>query len=139
MHADTATILKRHNLRKTNSRTDILSIFLRDDFALAHSDIEHHMQDNYDRVTIYRTLKTFVDSGLIHKVLDDEGSTKYALCKENCSIEEHDHEHVHFKCIKCGNTHCIEKLHVPPLTLPEGYQKIESSLLVQGVCPQCNN
>lgn len=131
--------LKTSNLRQTEAREAVLSVFLGGQYALAHSDIEHKLADKFDRVTIYRTLKTFVDKGLIHKVLDDVGGMKYAICKEECNTVEHhhNHDHVHFKCNSCGQTTCLEKVIIPKIDLPIGYQKQEMNLLVQGICATC--
>lgn len=132
--------LKTYKLRQTDCREEILEIFLSKNHALAHADIETQIVDKFDRVTIYRTLKTFVDKGLIHKVLDDEGGIKYALCKEKCQSHDHthNHDHIHFKCMNCGLTTCLEAVVIPTVILPEGYQKKEMNLLVQGICASCN-
>lgn len=76
--------LSDFDLRSTPCRLDVLSSFQAVDFALSQGDIEQKLSEQYDRVTIYRTLKTFLTSGLLHKVLDDNGGVKYALCKELC-------------------------------------------------------
>jgi Fur family transcriptional regulator, ferric uptake regulator len=133
------TLLDDHDLRKTNCREDVLGLFLEKNHALAHSDIEQTLSDQFDRVTIYRTLKSFTDKGLIHKVLDDEGVTKYALCKTHCSSHEHHDEHVHFKCIRCGLTNCLDDVTIPKLKLPSGYKALETNLLVQGICIACSS
>lgn len=130
-------ILKDFRLRHTASRAFILKLFLQHPYALSYSDIEREVLENYDRVTVYRTLKTFLDKGLVHKVLDDEGGLKYALCKEHCTTGEHHHEHVHFKCILCGQTNCLEDVEIPPVGLPAGYQAQEWNLLIQGICSKC--
>lgn len=130
-------ILKNYQLRNTTSREAILDLFIRNDFALSYSDIEHEIATSFDRVTVYRTLKTFLDKGVIHKVLDDEGSLKYALCSEPCSSHEHHHEHVHFKCEKCGQTNCLEAVTIPPVGLPKGFTAKEMNLLIQGTCRKC--
>ncbi len=132
-------ILKDFDLRTTSSREEILELFLKRAFALSHADIEATMHEGFDRVTVYRTLKTFLDKGIIHKVLDDEGVTKYALCKERCSHNEHHHEHVHFKCVECGLTNCLENVQIPVINLPTGYNLLETNLLVQGICQGCNS
>jgi Fur family ferric uptake transcriptional regulator len=137
MSAVTGTLLRDFNLRSTPNREEILDLFIEKNYALSHSDIEKEIDASLDRVTVYRTLKTFLDKGLIHKVLDDEGSLKYALCKEACTVAEHHHDHVHFKCIKCGQTSCLN-IEVPPIKLPKGYQANEVNLLIQGVCERCN-
>ena len=95
-------LLKTHKLRTTSSRAAILGIFFNQQHALSYSDIEKEVSASYDRVTVYRTLKSFLDKGVIHKVLDDSGTLKYALCNDHCSTVEHHHDHVHFKCTKCS-------------------------------------
>jgi Fur family ferric uptake transcriptional regulator len=139
MKPEKKDILKEFALRNTHCREDILQVFLNKNFALSHADIEEEMRDNFDRVTVYRTLKTFLEKGIIHKVLDDEGTTKYALCKEACDHHEHHHEHVHFKCVECGLTNCLEDIQIPVLQLPTGYSRLETNLLVQGICQVCNH
>ena len=131
-------LLKTFRLRATPSRQEILHLFLRRDHALSHGDIEKEIKNDLDRVTVYRTLKTFLDKGLIHKVLDDEGSLKYALCNEACTVKGHHHDHVHFKCIQCGQTHCLDT-EIPPVKLPKGYTANEFNLLIQGVCERCSD
>ena len=130
-------ILKDFRLRSTTSRTAILDLFIHNDHALSYSDIEKEVAAAFDRVTVYRTLKTFLDKGVVHKVLDDGGSLKYALCNDHCSSAEHHHDHVHFKCTKCGQTNCLDEVEVPAIKLPKGFQANEINLLIQGLCNKC--
>lgn len=129
--------LREFKLKSTPCREEVLKLFFHNDKALSHAFIEEHTQATFDRVTVYRTLKSFEDKGLIHKVLDDNSVTKYALCNE-CSANDHNHEHVHFKCETCGETTCIESVHIPEINLPNGYKIAERNILVQGICPKCN-
>ncbi|WP_297338325.1 transcriptional repressor [Algoriphagus sp.] len=131
------TILKSHKLRVTDCRLEIIGEFLRKQVALAHSDLEESLNNQFDRVTIYRTLNTFLEQDIIHKVLDDSGSTKYALCAHQ-DAHDHDHEHVHFKCEICGETTCLETISLPSVKLPDGFKKREMNLLVQGTCDKCH-
>lgn len=128
------------DLRPTACRNEVLHTFQSIGFALSQGDIEQKLSSNFDRVTIYRTLKTFLGQGLIHKVLDDAGGVKYALCKEMCHQGEHDHQHdhVHFKCKHCGQTTCLEQVSIPKIQLPLYFIKQESNLLIQGTCDQCS-
>lgn len=130
-------ILRDFRLRSTTSRSAILDLFIHNDHALSYSDIEKEVAAAFDRVTVYRTLKTFLDKGVVHKVLDDGGSLKYALCNDHCSSAEHHHDHVHFKCTKCGQTNCLEEVEVPAIKLPKGFQASEINLLIQGLCNKC--
>lgn len=133
----TEQILRKLSLRNTECRTLVLENFLSNDFALSQGFLEQQLPGDFDRVTIYRTLKTFLDSGLIHKILDDEGGIKYALCKEDCTLDNHNHSHVHFKCEKCGKTTCLESISIPHLELPESFTVNEINLLVSGICKSC--
>ena len=138
MSSQIKQLLKDHSLRLTEGRMDVLSIFMDKDFAISHGDIETEVNYKYDRVTIYRTLKSFLDKGLIHKVLDDNGSTRYALCDHACSIEAHQHDHIHFKCLKCGQTTCLDAVDIPSVKLPPGFQTVESNYLISGICNRCS-
>ena len=131
-------LLVVHKVRKTKIRLDILNFFLSKNYALAHSEIELAIDANYDRVTIYRTLKSFEEQGLIHKVLDESGTSKYALCASHCISHKHNDAHIHFNCEKCGHTFCLEDIAIPFVSLPADYQLISYNFLVQGVCKDCS-
>ncbi len=132
--------LNSFGLRPTACRQAVLDAFKQTDYALSQGDIEQELSSQFDRVTIYRTLKSFLTSGLLHKVLDDAGAIKYALCHDAChqGSHHHQHDHVHFKCTTCGQTTCLDAVHIPKIILPERFIKQESNLLIQGVCRGCN-
>lgn len=138
MNAQIKELLKEHSLRLTQGRADVISIFLNRSVAISHGDIESDVDGKYDRVTIYRTLKSFLEKGLIHKVLDDAGATRYALCNDNCSEINHQHNHIHFKCQVCDETTCLDHVHIPDVTLPGGFKMAESNYLITGTCDKCN-
>lgn len=131
-------ILEQHQLRRTQSRADILAIFLNRTSALSEREIETAMTSPCDRVTIYRTLSTFLEKGIIHKVLDDAGAMRYALCSPECQAHgSHQHDHVHFKCVYCGQTLCLDDTPIPAVQLPPGYRLQEVNMLLEGTCPRC--
>ena len=72
-------ILKRSQLSVTASREKILHLFLEEAGALAHGDIEKKAGEKFDRVTVYRTLQTFVEKGIIHTIPTVDNSIRYAL------------------------------------------------------------
>lgn len=115
----------------------ILGLFLHCTHALSYADIEKELFNSFDRVTVYRTLKTFLDKGIIHKILDDSGSLKYALCNQHCRDGRHRHDHIHFKCTRCGLTSCLDEIEIPGINLPVGYQVEAVNLLIQGTCLAC--
>lgn len=107
------------------------------DHALTSNDIEEHFND-IDRITLYRTLKSFEEKGIIHKVIDVNNVTKYALCVDECSEHHHHDHHVHFHCDDCGNTFCLEGVNIPKISLPEGYKVTNKSMMINGKCVQCD-
>src|ERR687892_194240 len=89
-------VLRRKHLSITDSRKKILSLFLNNKDALAHADIEKKAGEKFDRVTVYRTLQTFVEKGIVHTIPTADNAVLYALCKDEC-VEGHHHDnHVHF-------------------------------------------
>jgi Fur family transcriptional regulator, ferric uptake regulator len=130
-------ILRRKNLSVTESRKKILSLFLNTKDALAHGDIEKKAGEKFDRVTVYRTLQTFVEKGIIHTIPTADNSIRYALCKE-CEEGHHHDEHVHFVCTNCGRTICLDDVVSPRIDLPEGYMAREVQVVINGICSDCN-
>lgn len=135
---DTFSILEKHKLRKTSVRADILKVFLIHSHALSHADIEESLGSGYDRVTIYRTLYSFEEKGLIHKVPDDGGIQKFALCHDHCDEHNHQDDHLHFLCTKCCRTFCLEGVELPDFVVPQGYSVSSVNFSVQGICRECN-
>ncbi|MCZ2392395.1 MAG: transcriptional repressor [Chitinophagales bacterium] len=133
----TDNIFKKHNLRITDIRKEVLDCFVQSDIALSHSDIELLLFKEYDRVTIYRTLNSFLEKGILHKVFDDSGVAKFALCKYDCNEHQHNDNHVHFKCEVCSKVICFHDMQIPHLPVLKGFSIHHINLLVQGICPEC--
>ena len=133
----TIETLKRNQLSITDSRKKILELFTKSKGALAHADIEHQSGTEFDRVTIYRTLQTFVEKGIIHTIPTADNSVRYALCKDQCVEGHHHDDHVHFMCDICGTTFCLDQVNVPKITLPMGFVATQMDLVVSGKCMKC--
>ena len=130
-------LLKRNSLSITDSRKKILQLFLEKSGALAHGDIEKKAGEKFDRVTVYRTLQTFVDKGLIHTIPTPDNSIRYALCKDECADGHHHDHHIHFVCSTCNNTYCLDDVVTPEIKLPKGYTVRQVEVVVDGVCKNC--
>jgi len=131
------SLLKRNSMSVTDSRKKILKLFLDQPGALAHGDIEKRAGEKFDRVTIYRTLQTFVDKGVIHTIPTADNSIRYALCKDDCSEGHHHDHHIHFVCDNCGNTYCLDDIVTPDIKLPKGYSAEHVEVVVEGICKNC--
>lgn len=137
MNEPVKEVLKRNRLSVTESRMQILSLFYNAPGALAHADIEKNTGDKIDRVTIYRTLQTFEEKGIIHTIPTADNSVKYALCREACAEGHHHDNHVHFVCTNCGKTICLEDVLVPEVKLPAGFKPTQAQMVVNGLCKDC--
>ena len=132
-----STVLKRNSLSVTGSRRKILQLFLEQPGALAHGDIEKKAGEKFDRVTVYRTLQTFVDKGIIHSIPTADNSIRYALCKDECKEGSHQDHHIHFVCNNCNNTYCLDDVVTPDIKLPKGYSAGHVEVVVDGICRNC--
>ena len=130
-------ILRHNSLSVTESRKKILNIFLSHTSALAHRDIERKAGEKFDRVTVYRTLQTFVEKGIIHTIPTTDNSVRYALCKSECTEGHHHDDHIHFICINCGSAICLEDVAIPEIRLPKGYSQNTVEVVVKGSCDDC--
>ena len=130
-------ILKKNKLSVTDGRLKILEFFLNSDGALSHADIEKSTGDLFDRVTVYRTLQTFVEKGIIHLIPTTDNAILYALCKDNCEAGHHHDNHVHFICDQCGKTICLDEVTIPHVKLPVGFTPKHSEMVVNGICNDC--
>ncbi len=130
-------ILKKHQLRKTQIRLDVLSLFLSNNQAMSHAQLESKV-GSIDRVTLYRTLKTFEEKGIIHKAIDGTDTMRYALCHGECEEHHHEDHHPHFHCDNCGKTLCLDQIEVPNIHLPKGFSQSSSHLIIKGICEVCN-
>lgn len=133
----TNEILRSNNMSVTESRRQILNMFMQNrGGALRHADIERAL-DTLDRVTIYRTLQVFCEKGIIHSIPTTDGAMRYALCHGRCSEGQHHDHHVHFVCSICGATKCLEEVHIPFVRLPQGYRADNVEMVINGVCDTC--
>lgn len=130
--------LLEKNINPTAMRLIVLNYLLKQVNAVSLTDMEMELEKT-DRVTLYRSIKTFEEHGLVHRIDDGTGVTKFALCQHACTAEGHHDLHVHFYCNNCGETHCLPKTQIPEVKLPAGYERQETTLLVKGICAACKN
>ncbi len=130
------SILKSHQLNVTDCRLNVLQHFMTEQAALTQGNLEKELHQ-FDRVTIYRTLNSFLAAGIIHKIPNSEGAASYGMCHDTCSPDHHAHDHVHFKCKVCGQLQCLDNQPIPEVTLPEGYHMDTANLIIDGICVKC--
>ena len=127
--------LENRNIKPTAMRELVLKVLSEQDSAISLSDLEKEFE-KAERVTLYRTLKTFEENKLVHSIDDGTGSIKYALCKDNCQCMLKDF-HVHFLCTKCSQTYCLNEISIPGILLPVNFKLDTINMVVKGVCSNC--
>ena len=116
--------LKNKDIRPTAMRLLVLEALVGQEVAISLSDLEKVFEKS-DRITLFRTLKTFQENGLVHSIDDGTGVPKYALCETGCKCEIERDLHLHFHCRKCGETKCLYSYKIPEIVLPPNHQAEE--------------
>ena len=129
--------LEQKKIRPTAMRILIFNYLKEQNVAASLTDIENAF-DKSDRTTLYRTLKTFEEHGIVHAIDDGSGINKFALCEENCNCEVGTDLHLHFHCNKCRETVCLTNHKIPHINLPEDYLAEDVNLVVKGICEKCS-
>lgn len=129
--------LQAHKVRPTAMRILIYKYMAERTNALALTDIEYAFA-KAERTTLYRTLKTFEEKGIVHQIDDGTGISKYALCEPGCNCEIDQDLHLHFHCNNCHETVCITEHKIPHINLPNGYIAEDVNLVVKGICDTCS-
>ena len=130
-------LLQKRNLKATSTRLKLFTIMEDYGSAISHSDIQKKMNP-IDRVTLYRTLETLKEKGIIHNAFQENNETYFAICGRTCEEHQHHHEHIHFKCLKCNTVSCKEVNKTFEIPLPN-HEIYKVSINVEGLCDECNN
>lgn len=136
MKKDIEQKLLHKNTNPTSMRILVYDFLDKQQEALSLSQIENHFY-NADRITIYRTLKTFEEKGIVHSIQENT-TTKYILCDDGCDEKTHKDWHLHFYCKICKRTTCKEDFLMPQNQMMD-YRIDEIKLFAKGICESCLN
>ena len=130
--------LKQKDVRPTAMRMLIYKFMAEKEAAQALTDVELAFT-KADRTTVYRTLKTFEEKGIVHQIDDGTGVLKYALCEPGCRCDIDRDLHLHFHCNSCDKTICLTEHKIPHINLPQGFIAEDANLVVKGICDACSS
>ena len=130
-------LLEEKKVRPTAMRLLIYKYMAEKEIAVALTDIENAFV-KADRTTLYRTLKTFEEKGVVHHIDDGTGIQKYALCEPGCNCELEQDLHLHFHCSNCNETVCLTAHKIPHISLPDGFVAEDANLVLKGICEKCS-
>jgi len=122
------------NIRSTRLRDKVIDFFLRHkSVAYTETEIYQAVGLQFDRVSLYRTIKTLIKKSFIHKVTCSRGVVRYAMNELNCLSTIY----LHFECIQCGTVYFLPQEWVQPDDVPEGFTPESFHYLIEGTCVSC--
>lgn len=128
-------VLNDAGLRCTPGRREIFRLLQNAERPISEKDIQQQLERLLDRTTIYRTLESFLDAGLVHRAFVKDRAWHYELA-HHC---RRDQCHPHFTCTDCGRTDCLKDTFIPPVDeVPHGYTVKRQQLRLEGLCPRCS-
>jgi len=135
LDAQPRAMLTAAGLYRTKSRAAILGVLLRTATPLTQDQITVTLgRKHLDKVTVYRTLSSLLEAGLVHKAYLDKRAWHFELAG-NCTNRQC---HPHFTCTSCGGTHCLTDMSVPmPKSPHKGFVISRQQVRLEGLCPAC--
>lgn len=131
----TEVMLQAYNLKSTPIRLAILNVFSKGCNPICAEDIFHALKNKkINIVTVYRTLTTFEQAGIVRRVDLQKDSAYYELAG---------HHHHHITCTGCGTVEgfdgCgMEKLSKKVLEHSSKFDLVtRHSLELFGLCKSC--
>ena len=135
MNRQRENLLQQRHIQPTAMRLLVLEYLLHNKQAVSLKQMETDFW-HADRSTLFRTLKTFEEKKLVHRIEDGSGHAKYALCAESCECRLED-VHLHFFCTTCEKTYCLEDQLIPLFSLPPSFRPEHANLVIKGLCADC--
>ena len=126
-------ILRNAKLRVTSCRTSLLELLLHAKEPLTQKALMQNLEERgFNRVTIYRALQTFLDAFIVHRIVTEDRTWRFAITR--CGHRGHCHPH--FTCRECGRIRCLDGVAIPALSLER--HRIEArAMYLWGLCPAC--
>ncbi|MDD3079067.1 MAG: transcriptional repressor [Paludibacter sp.] len=138
MNAKIIETLEKNAVKPTPVRMLVLEQMIVQQRSLSLSDLENLLYPA-DRITIYRTLQTFVKNGIAHIIEHQHTGSVYALCPEGCTHGTHIDDHPHFFCEKCGKIICTNDFSYKLFqhNAASKYEVHKTEMTISGLCPEC--
>jgi Fur family ferric uptake transcriptional regulator len=132
---DPEELLRSKKLKSTPLRLAVLKFLEKQDGPLTAEEIGQGLkQVEFDRASLFRTLKTFSETGILSMIDLGEGFHRY---ERNCELHHHHH---HIICTEC------KRIEIVPFCIPDefknflytkGYRDISHRMDFSGICRQC--
>ncbi len=130
-----SSMMAQRGIKPTPNRILVLRAMLAAARPVSLPELET-MLETMDKSSIFRVLGLFARHHLVHAIEDGSGTSKYEAChgERECTLDD---MHTHFYCESCRQTFCFPAIHIPPVTLPEGFVMTSINYMVKGICARC--
>ena len=128
-------VLRSHGLSITKSRIQILHSFLHSNESL---DVKYFLDtfpEQFDRITVYRTLQLFAKEKLIYRVSSIDRFGRYLLQIVECKPAIVNHSS--FICVQCRKVIPVNTIMAPVIEIPKGFHTEKLEVVVSGLCKTC--
>lgn len=140
-HDSADDLLKAQGLKVTEQRRKILNFLIHNHGPFTVEELAVKLKgEGFDLATIYRSMGTFEEAGLVEKRLFGDGPARFEVVHGGeCAHGDHEHHH-HLMCTVCKNIIRLDMC-IPPETLKvvedQGYAQLKHHLEFSGICPAC--
>jgi len=130
--------IKNAGLKTTKAREGLLHLFKYQARPLDVSESIRLLKKRgikADQATVYRSLSTFSDKGIVRQVNFNDGVVRYEIADKP--------EHHHAVCVKCNSIEdimdcSVEKIE-KQISEKKGFSVLNHSLEFFGICKNCKN
>ena len=143
MNHDTDEILKSVGLKVTEQRRVILNFLLKNHGPFTVEEMKEMMsEESFDLATLYRSMATFEESGLVEKRLFGDGLVRWEYHAHSlCGHDHHTHHH-HLMCQSCKKIVTLDVCltdEIFNVLKTYNYKQLKHHLEFSGICPDCQN
>jgi len=129
--------LRQNNLKVTPQRIAIYNALCESRSHLSAESIYNYLRESYPTIslaTVYKTLSTFIDTGLIQELNTSDGISKYDIVND---------PHPHFVCNICKTLYDLPELKSMENVRNEikdstNFEIITEQIFLYGICDKCN-
>lgn len=130
------SFIRERKIKVTNPRKDILTVLAKATRPMSSDDIFAALpKGSSDLVTVYRSLSTLEEIGLLRRHDLGDSLRRYELSEDQ-------HHHHYIRCKSCGTVEAFEgcefENNLSKTLSKKGYHMIQHSLDVMALCSRCH-
>ncbi len=127
--------LKKANLKLTASRKNILELLVKEHGPFSADEVQKRIsRKTCDQATVYRTLASLEDVGILRRCEFGDGTARFELSGDS------NHHHHHLICKQCRRVEIIDDCELEGLdrlAQKRGFTDVSHILEFFGTCPNC--